>query len=127
LQRLFSNFANGLPGVGLLLQRLIAGIALIQSAVCHLIASTQLGMLLPELTGLGAGLLLIIGLWTPITGVVIAIVEVLWLIAGSDAPWVPVLLAMLGITLAFIGPGAWSVDARIFGRKQISVPRRQGF
>lgn len=127
MQRLFSNFANGLPGVGLLLQRLIAGIALIQSAVCHLIASTQLGMLLPELTGLGAGLLLIIGLWTPITGVVIAIVEVLWLIAGSDAPWVPVLLAMLGITLAFIGPGAWSVDARIFGRKQISVPRRQGF
>jgi hypothetical protein len=25
----------------------------------------------------------------------------------------------LGLGLAMIGPGAWSVDARLFGRKQI--------
>jgi uncharacterized membrane protein YphA (DoxX/SURF4 family) len=29
-------------------------------------------------------------------------------------------LAILGLSLAMIGPGAWSVDARLFGRKQIN-------
>lgn len=124
MQRLFSTFANGLPGVGLLLQRLITGSVLVQNATTHLIGSTQPVTVFPQLTGLGTGILLMIGLWTPITGVVIAIVELWTFLAGSSDPWIPALVAMLGISLALIGPGAWSVDARIFGRKQISVPRR---
>jgi hypothetical protein len=30
----------------------------------------------------------------------------------------------LGVTLAMLGPGAWSVDARLFGRKRIQIPQR---
>jgi putative oxidoreductase len=30
-----------------------------------------------------------------------------------------IVLALLGSTLAMIGPGAWSIDARLFGRKHI--------
>jgi hypothetical protein len=32
----------------------------------------------------------------------------------------PLGLAVLGASLAMIGPGAWSFDARIFGRKQFN-------
>jgi len=124
LQRLFSTFAGGLPGLGLLLQRLVTGSALVESALCHLTASAQSVMLLPQLAVLGAGILLIVGLWTPVIGSIIVILEMGSLLVGSGDPWIPVLLATLGITLALIGPGAWSVDARIFGRRQISLPPR---
>jgi putative oxidoreductase len=36
-------------------------------------------------------------------------------------PWA-IILATLGISLAMIGPGAWSIDARLYGRKQILPP-----
>jgi putative oxidoreductase len=32
-----------------------------------------------------------------------------------------VLLAILSISLALLGPGAWSIDAHIFGRKRIDI------
>jgi putative oxidoreductase len=111
--------------MGLLLQRLITGSVLVQYAIAHVSGSTQPAVLLPQVTGLAAGILLIIGLWTPITGVVIAVVQLWTYLAGAGDLRVPVLLAALGISLALIGPGAYSADARIFGRKQISVPRRQ--
>jgi uncharacterized membrane protein YphA (DoxX/SURF4 family) len=31
-------------------------------------------------------------------------------------------LAVLGVTLALIGPGEWSVDARLYGRKHYVPP-----
>jgi putative oxidoreductase len=32
------------------------------------------------------------------------------------------ILATLAISLAMIGPGAWSIDARLYGRKQLLPP-----
>ena len=68
----------------------------------------------------------------PPIGSLIAVVEV-WIafadlggmtgLAGKTCardPSVSILLAVLGGTLAMIGPGAWSLDARLFGRKHIS-------
>jgi len=65
------------------------------------------------------GVFISVGFWTPIAGSLIAAVE-LWiaLVSGGDAV-ISILLAVLGGTLAMIGPGAWSIDARLFGRKQI--------
>ena len=54
----------------------------------------------------------------------ITIVE-LWIVcsrAGSQG--IPIMLATLGATLAMIGPGAWSVDAQLFGRKHFEIPQR---
>jgi putative oxidoreductase len=127
VQRLFSTFANGLPGLGLLLQRLIAGSVLVQVAIVQLRAPAGSAALLPQVIGIGAGLLLILGLWTPVVGAVIAIFQLSAFVSGAPDPRIPVLLATLGASLALIGPGAWSVDARLFGRKQISVPQRQDF
>jgi uncharacterized membrane protein YphA (DoxX/SURF4 family) len=71
------------------------------------------------------GLLLLSGLWTPFAGVFTAL-EALWNIFTLDQPWRWILLATIGLALALIGPGAWSVDARLFGWKRIEIPGRAG-
>jgi hypothetical protein len=34
---------------------------------------------------------------------------------------IPIILATLSATLAMIGPGAWSIDAWLYGRKHIEM------
>jgi putative oxidoreductase len=125
VQRLFSTFANGLPGLGLLLQRLVAGCVLIQCALVQLGTPGGFASLLPQVTDLTAGVLLLLGLWTPVAGAVIAILQVWAFVSNTPDPRIPILLAMSGVSVALIGPGSWSLDARIFGRKQISIPQRR--
>jgi hypothetical protein len=118
LQRLFSTFANSWPGFGLLIQRLITGIALLHGALAQL-QSPAAGLTIPEVTGAVLGLFLLAGLWTPVVGTLVAAVELWIALAGGSEPWMSLMLAIFGGTLAMIGPGAWSVDARLFGRKHI--------
>jgi putative oxidoreductase len=89
MQRLFSNFANGWPGKGLLIQR---------AMVAAILA---------------------------IAGVVLAFVEFRMVLSPSGYQWLSIILVILGVTLAMIGPGAWSVDAFLFGRKHIEISDRQ--
>ena len=74
---------------------------------------------------IGAGLLLIAGLWTPIVGTLVAVIEVwkIFLIPGNL--WIYILLGTLGAALALLGPGGWSVDARLFGWKRIDLRDRE--
>jgi putative oxidoreductase len=123
LQRLFSTFANGWPGIGLLLLRLLTATVLFYSVRTHFgqqipHTSTVLGII-----GAGVGLFLLIGLWTPLAGTLIALLEVGITFSFASNPLTHIMLATLGATLAMIGPGAWSIDARLFGRKRIEAPR----
>jgi len=119
LQRLFSTFANGLPGAGLMLQRLAMSAVLLCNAVTHPHDAAQVASVGPLIMDAATALLLFFGLWTPVAGAVVACRE-LWIVfSGNGDPWMPLLMATLGATLAMIGPGAWSIDARIFGRRQI--------
>lgn len=68
--------------------------------------------------------LLIIGLWTPVAGLFMAVSELSLLLFPSSSGAMHIVLAALGAALAMIGPGAWSVDARLFGRKRIRIPQR---
>jgi putative oxidoreductase len=68
--------------------------------------------------------LLIIGLWTPVAGLFMAISEMSLLLFSSTSASMHLVLAALGFALAMIGPGAWSVDARLFGRKRIRISQR---
>jgi putative oxidoreductase len=121
MQRLFSTFANGWPGRGLLIQRsLVAGV-LAYCFITDLGKTSHFSAVLTQLIAAGAGLLLFIGLWTPIAGAVVALVE-LWIVfSRTGDPWMAGILVILGGTLAMIGPGAWSVDAHLFGRKHIEI------
>ena len=126
MQRLFSTFAGGWPGAGLLLLRLLTATAFIYFGIASVHAAPPLIIIVLEIIGVGAGLLFLVGLWTPAAGVLAVIVK-LWIAgsrfyAHSGNPWFPIVHAALGAILAMIGPGAWSVDARLFGRKHINFP-----
>ena len=126
MQRLFSSFADGWPGVGLLLLRLLTGFALIHFGIASLHEASSLATVLPQIAGAGAGIFLLIGLWTPVAGAIAAIVQVSMVFSRyspqSGDPWIPIMLAVLAAVLAMVGPGAWSIDARLFGRKRIDIP-----
>ena len=123
MRRLFSSFARGWPGAGLLVLRLTTGITLVSNAIAFLRGTPTSEPLLLLLPGVafGAGCLLIIGLWTPIAGTLVAFFEVWRIIFQPGDLWTDVLLAGLGVSLALIGPGHWSLDARLFGWKRIDV------
>ena len=70
------------------------------------------------------GVLVLLGLWTPVAGTLVAFLEVGHLISLPGDPWIHILLLTLGISLALLGPGGWSVDARLFGWKRIDIPDR---
>jgi putative oxidoreductase len=124
LQRLFSNFANGWPGVGLFLQRLVTAAVLFHSAITVLEKDQTFYPVVPQLVAASAGIFLVLGLWTPVVGTLVAIIE-LWIVFfGVDDHSIAIILGTLGATSAMIGPGAWSVDAQLFGRKRIQAPRR---
>jgi putative oxidoreductase len=122
VQRLFSTFADGWPGGGLLVQRLLTGGALVYCGVACAAANPACAAVLPEGIGALAGVLLIAGLWTPIVGGMVAILEASLALSSPANATLPLFLAVLGATLAMIGPGTWSVDAWVFGRKRIVPP-----
>lgn len=121
MQRLFSTFAGGWPGVGLLLQRVLTGTVLVVCMVATFTKTLQFALVAPSIVGAAAGVLLLLGLWTPVAGTLVAAVEMWISLSHAGNPLTSMMLAVLGATLAMIGPGAWSIDARLFGRKHIDT------
>ena len=121
MQRLFSTFADGWPGTGLLIQRFLIGAILLHGAFLQPSASPHLMTIVLPLI---ASVLLVIGLGTPYIGLLVAATQI-WLIFSVSAdPWTATIVCGLGISLAMIGPGAWSMDARFFGRKHVEIVKK---
>jgi uncharacterized membrane protein YphA (DoxX/SURF4 family) len=129
LQRLFSTFPDGWPGAGLLLLRIGAAIPLIYFGISGTAGSLDQPLHVAlRIIAAGGGLFLLMGLWTPIAGLVVAADE-LWSAFSLQFPhqgdqWLPIVLAVLAAGVAMLGPGAWSVDARLFGRKRFEIDGR---
>ena len=101
------------------MQRLLVGAALLYC----MIATPANAVVAPRVIGALAGLLLLAGLWTPVAGVVIACAEAWVAFSSPDHAGIHAALAVLSVTLALIGPGEWSVDARLYGRKHFVPPK----
>ena len=124
MQRLFSAFPGSWPGSGLLLQRIVTAVVLFDSGFGQLREPSQGAVIAAHVIGAGAGALLLLGLWTPFCGTVIAVLEG-WVAYSTGSGGIPIMLATSGAALAMIGPGAWSIDARLFGRKHFEIPERR--
>jgi uncharacterized membrane protein YphA (DoxX/SURF4 family) len=70
-----------------------------------------------------AGLLLCVGLWTLIAGGALSLVALRSAFSGQGDFWAEILLAAIAAGLVMLGPGAWSIDARLFGRKRLILDR----
>jgi putative oxidoreductase len=121
LQRLYSTFANGWPGYGLLIQRIVGAAVLVRFCVIHLTGSPFSISMIPHIIGACAAMLFLVGLWTPFVGVLIALAELWTAVSHMNDPWVSIMLATIGVTVAMLGPGALSVDARLFGRRHLDL------
>lgn len=131
LGHLFFAFPAGWPGMALLLLRLVPGLAVAVEGGFYIVGQdVSLGQWLIGLTALAAGSLLVMGFLTPIAAGVVAAGSI-----GVALTLLPVCrpslfeartaiifeLTML-IAIMGLGPGAFSVDARMFGRREIIIP-----
>jgi uncharacterized membrane protein YphA (DoxX/SURF4 family) len=121
LQRLFSTFPNGRPGAGLLLLRFAVGASLIVEKVPLIWVIPQSFGLEVRIVMVCVGISLLCGLWTPVMGALAAAIELLIAFSPVGGDATHILLAILSFSLALLGPGAWSIDGHIFGRKRIDI------
>jgi hypothetical protein len=126
MRRLYSTFAAGWPGAGLLLLRLVFGSVLLVDAGPTLWSDPPLQITLASASLAGSALLLIAGLWTPLAGAAVAAMELARVLTMAADPLVALMAGTVGAALALLGPGRWSVDGWLFGWKRIEAPRRNG-
>ena len=121
LRRLYSTFASSWPGAGLLFLRLVVGSVVVGRASPQLWAGAPLHATLTSASLTVSGVLLIAGLWTPVAGTVVAVVELSHLLTMGPDRLACLLAGTAAGALAMLGPGRWSIDARLFGWKRIDL------
>ena len=105
--------------------RVVVGSALVVRASLKLWAGPPINVTLPAVLLPLAGILLIVGLWTPIAGTLVALTELWKIVMLPGDRWVWLLLGTAGAALAMLGPGLWSVDARLYGWKRLEATPRK--
>jgi hypothetical protein len=113
-------FPTGWPGIALLLLR-VALSANVAYGVLELSTTLNTAWLLALLATVAIALCL--GLLTPVTAALCALIEiVVWYFSRGAIAALHICAIMVAAALAMLGPGAYSLDARLFGRRQIIFP-----
>jgi len=117
----FSTFPGAWPGLGLLLLRLAQAVSSSLDIGFYpwgLANGAALAIVCAQLL---TSALLAFGLWTPTAGVSLAVMESCRAVFDRSIDGRHAALAVLGASLAMLGPGRWSIDARLFGRRRIDL------
>jgi uncharacterized membrane protein YphA (DoxX/SURF4 family) len=129
-QRWYATFPHGLHGVGLLLLRIDIGVRLFaQGYACMLdVHGLKFGAWALGWVALGTGILCMLGLLTPLAAGVSALTETAayfwhpaW--AASFLNLLTIDTIVVAIAIVLLGPGVISLDACLFGRRKIVIPR----
>jgi hypothetical protein len=112
MDRLYLRFPSGGIGFGLLLLRLIVATWFFETGVSMVGASPAASFF--ALLLMGAAILLVAGAGTSAITLVGAGCSIILLLLGNEPyPWFPVLsIAVLSGSLALLGPGGYSFDAK---------------
>ena len=124
MQKLFSAFPGGWPGLGLLLLRALVGVTLIAQILSY-VGSTKLSALSLVVTALVLIIAscLLVGFMTPIAAIVVGLgAMALAVLSLFETNKTLLNVVVLTIAIALLGPGAFSIDARMFGRREILIP-----
>ena len=128
---MFSAFPGGWPGIGLLVLRTVVGaIALAHGAASLGVADPTVGEWVGGGLAIVSGAALLVGFLTPGAGAIVGFGMVVVMLSWSWLPpWLrpidrmaAVLVAADAVAIALLGPGAYSLDARLFGRREIFIP-----
>jgi uncharacterized membrane protein YphA (DoxX/SURF4 family) len=131
LQRSYYSFPTGLQGIALLLLRTTIGLTiLIRDGACLPYAAQRPVVCVASVLGILAGALLSVGLFTTFAGIGGGMVAMLTAFrvlpicaSGGFDSWLGLMLGLaILLALAILGPGAYSIDARLFGRREIIIP-----
>jgi uncharacterized membrane protein YphA (DoxX/SURF4 family) len=114
VQRFFSSFPDGRAGLGLILLRMAGGASIVLQARIWPTAPAWLTFAASALALL-AVLLLLIGFLTPAAGSIAAAAGLYG--ATPDG----LCLFVIAAAIVLLGPGAYSIDARLFGRREIRL------
>jgi hypothetical protein len=123
VQRLFSMFPSGLPGIALLLLRLSVAFTVLLHGYARrevLAVAALAGFLLLAMA-------LIVGFLTPIVTLLVMAVQFAgpWGLGMTNTGFVTVSI-LNALALALLGPGAYSFDALRFGRRVVDLPSDDG-
>jgi hypothetical protein len=111
-------FPTGRPGYALLLMRAALGLMVLAGVIAPLASREASPFVL--LLAWVAVISLAVGVLTPVTSLLCVVLELfVWRSAGGDLEVVHVCSVITALALALLGPGGYSVDARLFGRRQV--------